>query len=223
MKRGDMIRRFETVVQQEIDLHNNEISYIHTRINEISSNITDLQKEFSKKIDVTRSQNSETNSHLSGIKENKDLIDDLSLRINNLEASNASDVKACDQYKEISRNFITLEDVVKLLEDENKKTAGIISICNDKISEISSNHEIFCKEICRRIRELCEMDERCLKRCDELTFQVNALCEMVEHSVINSDWAKKDIQKKQKQLFVLEKKFEYLETLIKRNTGGSRE
>ena len=127
--RGDMIKRYETVVQQEINLFKSSLSGIHDRITGISNDISYVEKAIHKEISDAVIQISDLYSKLSGIEYNRDLINGLSVRINGVEGSINKSLESNESLKKEITDLPTkevLKDKINVL--ENKINFSISSI-----------------------------------------------------------------------------------------------
>jgi len=218
-----MISRFETVVKQEIELHKNTIADIYENLRKLRNDLNLSYNDLKKKIELNRSLVTDLVRQLGAIDQNKEEISCFDEKIKKIEAKIDENQHTYTEYRSLLADLVTKSDQMFKFGEFESVMDQKFGDTKDFISEVRDNHEIFKKQLSERIIGMNAQTEKNHLELGGLKKEIEELRKSVKESVINSEWAKKDMKKKQKMIFILEKKFEYIETRIERLHRGCHE
>lgn len=213
-KRNDYIREFETVVKQEIASHNKKVEESNERLN-----------DFQRLIDIHRSSVNDK------LKQLEDYCTNLRKHFDKTYDSDQKFEKSQETLKNLERSLSSFNDQLKALniytqtlptkdslEFSLSQNSELIMKLIKTLQEQISTNKSYISKLGKKVEE--EQEKRSndvLKFMTNINYyedMVDDLMKKVNESTLNSLWAAKDMRKKQKSIFVLEKKFEFLDNKI---------
>ena len=214
--RKNIVKNFELLTKQEILRYHNTIAGQNERLSGFEKTLKVLFEDMKDKIKVVEKYCLDTKKICDEYIADTSPFDSIHKKISDL------DNLCVFHNNEIMNILLKLEK----LSDKDSVESSIIQL-KEEISvvkdDIINNHDFLEKKLYKlaesifslefNMNELIRDVKKSLKDQDD---KINILEDLVKKSQINSEWAKRDMKQKQKGIFVLEKKFEYLDDKIKK-------
>jgi len=217
LKRNDISKQFELVVQQEIINHNDQMLATNLSLNELRNSLFAQKREFDHYKAICNSENLQRTSNfdrLSSIVE-KNKSDAMSKMNDILQAFDAAN-KRLDDFNALIHNFD------KTLEHEKEKIIEIIEIiefhdaCFDVISNELKELKSSIAKISADVENLNKYKAEMAAKPSEAEKVKKELLEIINTQKIDFSGLMEEIQAYKKDAFIKEKKLENIYTLIER-------
>ncbi len=215
LKRGDLTKQFELLVQQEIKNHNDSVLSTNISINNLKDHIDQL----SKKLDAHVAASSNTfvfyNIDIDKLKKSFDqLSSKCEYSLNDFSSNIQSNNK---RIEDLAKTF---ESYVKNQKDQNEKLSlldNLILGIQDKICNFFSNikNEIYRNQL-KSEDSLRDLKQEILNRPSEAKVVKKEIEDKMSIWAIDFSGLMKEIQINKKTDFITQKKIENLYTLIER-------
>ncbi len=217
LKRNDYIRQFEITVKQEIALHNKKVEKTDQRLCDINKSMANHKKLISDKITQMGVFCAGLRAHFD--EEIREIQDRFNIHKKSLESFET-------KQNLLSEGLDSLGKFVRKLPQIDEIKSDLKCFIDQMNDRFNKNDQGFKDQECDRQTMNKRMENQYIQWSsdflgvlDAVETQKKIIKEMkdkVKETTFNSDWAKKDMRKKQKAIFILERKFEYVDDKIKK-------
>ncbi len=216
LKRNEYVKRFEILVQQEIASHNNKIFETNEQLNKFSKDVKELRKLLEERFKHLTCSFTDLGKHVDEKSEVDVRFEDFQNKLKVLEKgqrllNNEIEDVALDQKELLTKKYfyLSIKDLETCFFDK-------IKILEDLVLNIEAYEKISERDIKDRLKYLSGMFMHQTSEIESQNVIIADLKRMVEESAFNSEYVQESMRKRQKTVFVLERKFEYLDTKIKK-------
>ncbi len=220
LKKSDLAKQFELVVQQEIKNYNDSLSQIFQKLSSLAESIKSVEEQALENFALVSSQQKQLEIQIELMK--KDLEANFSTigrHVNDTDAfkksikqdvdiAYANSIEANRKHEHTNNTIDRIYDSVTILEDE---ISGYSVMINTSIENISSKLN---KDLERMKKEIMNLPSDGDKVRAELE-------EKIASHVVDVTGIMKEIRISRKEFIIIEKKIENIYTLIERLKGGS--
>lgn len=216
LKRNEYIKEFETVVKQEIALHNKKVQETDNQLNDYRKNMAAEKEAVRRRINELEQYCANLRVHFDESQKIEDRFSHINKKFGEFYEFRKEAVKLFDDLLKESQKMVEHEDLntimnhfTKLIQKCLEEMQGLKQECDHKCDQ-------FRKELLAKLEKQEKQQQFFECRLDKIDDNIEDITENLKKCTYNAEWITKDAKRRQKALFVIEKKFEYLDERIRR-------
>lgn len=215
-KRNDYIRKFETLVKQEIALHNKKVQEADQRLNSFDRSLKLQCEQTKEKLSQFEQYCVDLRKHFDQTYKSDEKLSQFETKFGKLQKEQQQLHKDHSKLKEFVESLPTASGVKDCLVAITDEINEFLAKMRDEVLGLSSEFRSLQRAVEKQEKRRLEDHLSSVKMIEAHKKEIEEIAETVKETAFNSEWVKRDMKKKQKSIFVLEKKFEYLDDKIKK-------
>ncbi len=214
LKRKTYIDEFETVVKQEIALHNKKVEESDKRLQSFQRSISIHKNQVTEKTQQLEKYCTELRKHFDKTHDAEERFEKYEEILKSLESKQHVLKTEIDIVKLDLNDFVSESALESRLQDQRLQFEKYLDELNEQIRPLLARINKLEKNLRDEEQHRLLEFSSCIDMIEKQDEKIEDSKDLCIESAFNSDWAKKDMRKKQKGIFILEKKFEYLDDRI---------